>query len=43
MGFSAIYLLLRLIEAEKGEILRYDREIVDQFNSTTTYASAAFF
>ena len=43
LGFSAIYLLLRLIEAEKGEILRYDREIVDQFNSTTTYASAAFF
>lgn len=43
LGFSAIYLLLRLIEAEKGEILRYDREIVDQFNSTITYASAAFF
>ncbi len=43
LGFSAIYLLLRLIEAEKGEILRYDREIVDQFNSTVTYASAAFF
>lgn len=43
LGFSAIYLLLRLIEAEKGEVLRYDREIVDQFNSTITYASAAFF
>ena len=43
LGFSAIYLLLRLIEAEKGEVLRYDREIVDQFNSTVTYASAAFF
>ena len=43
LGFSAIYLLLRLIEAEAGEVLRYDREIVDQFNSTITYASAAFF
>ena len=43
LGFSAIYLLLKLIEAEKGEVLRYDREIVDQFNSTVTYASAAFF
>ncbi len=43
LGFSSIYLLLRVIEAEKGEVLRYDREIVDQFNSTITYASAAFF
>jgi len=43
LGFSAIYLLLKLIEAERGEVLRYDREIVDQFNSTITYASAAFF
>lgn len=43
LGFSAVYLLLRLLEAEKGEVLRYDREIVDQFNSTITYASAAFF
>ncbi len=43
LGFSAIYLLLKLIDAEKGEVLRYDREIVDQFNSTITYASAAFF
>ncbi len=43
LGFSAIYLLLRLLDGEKGEILRYDREIVDQFNSTITYASASFF
>ena len=43
LGFSAIYLLLRVIEADTGEVLRYDREIVDQFNSTITYASAAFF
>ncbi len=42
-GFSAIFLLLKLIEAEKGEVLRYDRGITDQFNSTVTYASMAFF
>ncbi len=43
LGFSAIYLLLRLLDGDKGEVLRYDREIVDQFNSTITYASASFF
>lgn len=42
-GFSPIYCLLRLIEAEKGQVLRYDRGITDQFNSTVTYASMAFF
>ena len=42
-GFSAIYTLLRLIEAEKGQVLRYDRGITDQYNSTVTYASMAFF
>ena len=43
LGFSVIYTLLKLIEAEKGEVLRYDREIADQFNSTITYASMAFY
>ena len=43
LGFSAIFLLLKLIEAEKGEVLRYDRGITDQFNSTVTFASMAFF
>ncbi|TLY23385.1 MAG: AmmeMemoRadiSam system protein B [Nitrospirae bacterium] len=42
-GFSPIYSLLRLIEAESGQVLRYDRGITDQFNSTVTYASMAFF
>ncbi|MGH7254408.1 MAG: AmmeMemoRadiSam system protein B, partial [Nitrospirales bacterium] len=42
-GFSPIYTLLNLIQAEKGEVLRYDRGITDQFNSTVTYASMAFF
>lgn len=42
-GFSPIYSLLRLIKAEKGQVLRYDRGITDQYNSTVTYASMAFF
>lgn len=42
-GFAPIYTLLRLIEGGKGEVLRYDRGIADQFNSTVTYASMAFF
>lgn len=42
-GFASIYSLLRLIEAKKGDVLRYDRGITDQFNSTVTYASMAFF
>jgi hypothetical protein len=42
-GFSPIYCLLRLIQAEKGEVLRYDRGITDQYNSTVTYAAMSFF
>jgi MEMO1 family protein len=42
-GFSPIYSLLRLIQGEKGQVLRYDRGITDQYNSTVTYASMAFF
>lgn len=42
-GFAAIYTLLKLIQAEKGQVLRYDRGITDQYNSTVTYASMAFF
>jgi len=42
-GFSPIYSLLRLIQAQKGQVLRYDRGITDQYNSTATYASLAFF
>lgn len=42
-GFAAIYSALRLIGEGKGEVLRYDRGITDQFNSTVTYASMAFF
>src|SRR5262245_9744578 len=42
-GFSHIYSLLRLNDAESGQVLRYDRGITDQYNSTVTYASMAFF
>ena len=42
-GFASIYTLLRLIGAEKGQVLRYDRGITDQFNSTVTFTSMAFF
>jgi MEMO1 family protein len=42
-GFAAIYTMLKLLQAEKGQVLRYDRGITDQFNSTVTYASMAFF
>jgi MEMO1 family protein len=42
-GFAPIYTLLRLIKAEKGEVLRYDRGVTDQFNSTVTYAAIAFY
>lgn len=42
-GFAAIYTMLKLMKAEKGEVLRYDRGVTDQFNSTVTYASVVFF
>ncbi len=42
-GFSSIYSLLRLIDAESGQVLRYDRGITDQYNSTVTYVSMVFY
>lgn len=42
-GFATIYTLLRLIRAEKGQVLRYDRGITDQYNSTVTFCSMSFF
>jgi hypothetical protein len=46
LGFSPIFSLLKLLaNAEapvKGQVLRYDRGITDQFNSTVTYASIVF-
>lgn len=42
-GFAPIYTLLKLLGDAKGQVLRYDRGITDQFNSTVTYASMVFF
>jgi AmmeMemoRadiSam system protein B len=45
-GFSPLYSVLKLLKDDApctGEVLRYDRGITDQFNSTVTYASMAFF
>jgi AmmeMemoRadiSam system protein B len=42
-GFAVIYTLLRLIRADKGQVLRYDRGITDQYNSTVTFCSMSFF
>jgi len=46
LGFSVIFILMKLLQRDgeqlKGQVLRYDRGITDQFNSTVTYASIAF-
>jgi hypothetical protein len=43
-GFAPIYTLLRLIDGEKGEVCYdIDRGVTDQFNSTVTNASIAFY
>lgn len=42
-GFAPIYSLLCLIQAEKGQVLRYDRGLTDQYNSTVTFCSMSFF
>lgn len=46
LGFSAIFSLLKLLKRDetpfRGQVLRYDRGITDQFNSTVTYASIVF-
>jgi hypothetical protein len=43
---SVIFTLMKLLQRDseplKGQVLRYDRGITDQFNSTVTYASIAF-
>jgi AmmeMemoRadiSam system protein B len=46
LGFSVIFTVMKLLQRDseplKGQVLRYDRGITDQFNSTVTYASIAF-
>jgi len=41
-GFSAIYIMLRVLEGLKGRLLRYDKTIMDNQNSTVTFAGMAF-
>ncbi|TLY22589.1 MAG: AmmeMemoRadiSam system protein B [Nitrospirae bacterium] len=38
-----LYTMLKLLDGEKGTVLRYDRATVDQYNSTVTYAAMAFY
>ncbi len=46
LGFSVIFALMKLLQRDgeplKGQVLRYDRGITDQFNSTVPSASIAF-
>lgn len=46
LGFGVIFSLMKLLKRDgedfKGQVLRYDRGITDQFNSTVTYASIVF-
>ena len=38
-----LYTMLKLVDSPKGNVLRYDRATVDQYNSTVTYAAMAFY
>ena len=38
-GFSSIYTLLKVVEAQKGKLLKYSELAVDRQNSTVTFAS----
>ena len=40
-GVSAIYSMLKVLGKIRGRLLRYDRSVVDQENSTVSYASVA--
>ena len=46
LGFGVIFSLMKMLKRDgedfKGQVLRYDRGITDQFNSTVTYASIVF-
>jgi AmmeMemoRadiSam system protein B len=41
-GFSSIYVMLRVLEGLKGRLLRYDKTVMDNQNSTVTFAGMAF-
>jgi AmmeMemoRadiSam system protein B len=38
-----LYTMLKLGDATKGTVLRYDRATVDQYNSTVTYCAMAYY
>lgn len=38
-----LYTMLKLVNAPKGTVLRYDRATVDQYNSTVTYCAMAYY
>lgn len=42
-GFSAIYTMLSVVEGLKGVLLNYDKTIMDDQNSTVTFAGMAFY
>lgn len=41
--FPALYTMLNLLNAPNGQVLRYDRATVDQYNSTVTYCAMAYY
>jgi AmmeMemoRadiSam system protein B len=41
-GFSALYVMLRVLESSKGILLSYDRTSMDEYNSTVTFAGMKF-
>jgi AmmeMemoRadiSam system protein B len=41
--FSALYTMLNLLSSANGQVLRYDRATVDQYNSTVTYCAMAYY
>ncbi len=42
-GFSAIYTMLKVLDNPKGVLLNYDSTVMDNRNSTVTFAGMAFF
>lgn len=41
--FPALYTMLNLLTPATGQVLRYDRATVDQYNSTVTYCAMAYY
>lgn len=41
-GFSPIYTMLRALDANEGQLLNYSETVMDETNSTVTFASMAF-